>query len=103
LFERLKLKWGIESNWQIFVIIVAFALAGSSVVIVRKAYFDLLGFHEGTSFWLKTVAYLLFIFPAYQILLLGYGTLLGQFKFFWEKEKAMLRSIRKIGKQKNTK
>jgi len=93
LFERLKIKWGIESNWQIIVIMVAFALAGSSVVFVRKAYFQILGFDEETPFWLKTIAYLLFIFPAYQLLLLAYGTLLGQFRFFWDKEKALLRTI----------
>jgi len=93
LFKRLKLKWGIESNWQIAVIMIAFSLAGSSVVIIRKAYFNLLGFDNSTALWLKTFAYLLFIFPAYQVLLLGYGTLLGQFRFFWEKEKALFRAI----------
>ncbi len=74
---------------------IAFALAGSSVVVIRKAYFNLLGFDEFTPFWIKTVAYLLFIFPAYQILLLGYGTLLGQFRFFWDKGKAMFRVFKK--------
>jgi hypothetical protein len=29
------------------------------------------------------------IVPVYQVLLLGYGTILGQFRFFWAKEKKM--------------
>ena len=77
------------------------ARSNESVVFLRKAYFNLLGFDHNTAFWLKTVAYLLFIFPAYQVLLLGYGTLLGQFRFFWAKEKAMFRALKNISKKSN--
>jgi hypothetical protein len=101
VFEKLKTKWGIENNWQIVVIIMVFSLAGSSVVFLRKAYFNLLGFDANTSFWLKTIAYLLFIFPAYQVTLLAFGTLLGQFRFFWAKEKAMFKALKNIGKRQN--
>lgn len=34
-----------------------------------------------------------FVMPAYQVLLLVYGALLGQFYFFWEKEKKLLRRL----------
>jgi hypothetical protein len=40
----------------------------------------------------------LFLFPTYQVLLLLYGGLLGQFGFFWAKEKKMLRAIRRAVK-----
>jgi hypothetical protein len=43
--------------------------------------------------WIKTIAYILFVFPAYQVLLLTYGFILGQFSFFWEKEKKMARWV----------
>lgn len=92
-FEKLKIKWGIENNWQVIAILLAFSFAGSSVVFLRRAYFDVLGFDDLTPFWVKSVAYILFIFPAYQGLLLTYGTLLGQFKFFWEKEKALFKRL----------
>ena len=37
--------------------------------------------------------YLVVMLPIYQILLLGYGTLLGQFDFFWSKMKAVGRLV----------
>jgi len=97
IFNQLKAKWGIESNLQIIAILVVFTLAGPSVVFIKSWYFNLLGFDDSTSMTTKTIAYLLFIFPAYQILLLLYGFLLGQFRFFWEKEKALARMIWRFG------
>jgi hypothetical protein len=97
---KLKDKWGLESLWQVIVVLVVFSLTGSSVVFLRKEFFSLIGFDENTAMWLKTVTYILFIMPAYQLLLLAYGTLLGQFRFFWEKEKKMFRSMGRLFKRK---
>lgn len=91
--DKLKDKWGVSSVWQVIAILVAFSLAGSSVVFFKKEFFDLLGFNETTATWIKVVTYILFVFPAYQVLLLFYGTVLGQFNFFWEKEKKMFSRI----------
>jgi hypothetical protein len=43
--------------------------------------------------WVKVPTYLLLVFPTYQISLMIYGSLLGQFRFFWAKEKAMMRGM----------
>lgn len=94
VISRLQRKWGVSSVWQVLLIIAVFSLAGSSAVALRKSFFSLIGFDAHTAFWLKAVTYLLFLFPAYQVLLLLYGTLLGQFRFFWAKEKKMLLAIR---------
>jgi hypothetical protein len=93
IFKQLKDKWGIDSNLQAVAILTVFTLAGPTVVLIKAWYYNLLGFDEATSTATKTIAYLLFIFPAYQVLLLLYGFLLGQFRFFWEKEKALARTI----------
>jgi hypothetical protein len=95
---RLQQKWGVESVWQVLLILAVFSLAGSSAVALRKSFFLLLGFDDHTAFWLKAVAYIVFLFPTYQVLLLVYGSLLGQFGFFWAKEKKMLRAIRQAVK-----
>jgi hypothetical protein len=76
---RLQQKWGVDSGWQVLLILAVFSLAGSSAVALRKSFFLLLGFDDHTAFWLKAVAYVLFLFPTYQVLLLVYGSLLGQF------------------------
>jgi len=99
IFNQLKTKWGISSNRQILAILVVFTLAGPTVVFIKSWYFYVLGFDDATPMATKTMAYLLFIFPAYQILLLFYGFLLGQFRFFWEKEKALARMIWRFGRK----
>lgn len=86
---RLQEKWGLGSLFQVIAVLIVFSLAGSSVVFLRKTFFGFLGFDEHTSMWVKTLTYILFVFPAYQALLLAYGFIFGQFSFFWEKEKKM--------------
>jgi hypothetical protein len=85
--NKLMQKWELKSPFQVIMVLLVFTLTGSTVVLLRKTLFHFLGFDEQTPFWLKSLAYLLFIFPAYQILILIYGFLLGQFNFFWKKEK----------------
>ena len=92
LLERFKKKWGIDSTLSIVLILIVFSLAGSSIVFVRKPLFNLLEIND-SHFALKTFVYLIAIFPCYQLFLLIYGALLGQFKFFWDKEKKMGRWI----------
>lgn len=93
VLTRLQEKWGLDSLVQVVAVLVVFSLAGSSVVFLRKTFFNFLGFDESTSMWLKTITYILFVFPAYQVLLLTYGFVLGQFSFFWEKEKKMVKWV----------
>lgn len=91
--DKLKAKWQLESLLQVVAVLAVFTLTGSTVVYIRQFLFASLGFDEATPFWLKMVTYLLFVFPAYQLMLLGYGFLFGQFHFFWEKEKKMARRM----------
>ena len=100
--QRLKMKWGVESALQVLLIFIVFSLAGSTAVLLRKSFFSLIGFDGHTAFWLKTVVYILFLFPTYQLLLLVYGTLFGQFKFFWAKERKMLLAVRKAFASRET-
>lgn len=90
-FQHLKSKWEIESNWQIFVILLVFSITGFSAVFARKFVFDLLGIAESDPFWLKTLVWLVTILPLYNIFLLTYGAIFGQFKFFWRFFKKMMR------------
>lgn len=100
--QRLKAKWGIESNFSFWMIILTFSLAGSSIGFVRHIVWNLFGFTKETSMWIKVPAYLAMIFPTYQVSLMIFGTLLGQFKFFWAKEKAMLRFFAKPFRKKKS-
>jgi len=91
--EKLKQKWGLNSLFQVIMILIVFSLTGMTVVLIRPAIFLWFGFNESTPLWLKTVTYILLIFPMYQVLILVYGAIFGQFSFFWEKEKKLFKAI----------
>ena len=87
LLQRLQTKWQLTNPWQVVAVLATFSLAGSTVVLIRPWFFQYLGFDEHT-FWLwKAAAYVFFVFPTYQVLLLIYGGLLGQHYFFAHKTK----------------
>ncbi|RNC83847.1 MAG: prolipoprotein diacylglyceryl transferase [Balneola sp.] len=83
LFEKLKLRWNIESNWQIVVILVVFSCTGFSAVFAKKFVFEMLGITSDMPFWFRALVWLLTILPIYNFLLIIYGTIFGQRRFFW--------------------
>ncbi len=87
MFGKLKKRWGILSNFQVIIILVVFSITGSAAVYVKKVVFDLLGIDSQTSLWIKIPMYVITILPAYQILLLIFGSALGQFRFFYNFQK----------------
>jgi len=96
ILEKLKAKWGLQSLLQVVIVLIVFSLTGTTVVLLRPSLFAWLGLETSTPVWIKTLAYIAFIFPAYQVLLLGYGFLLGQFDFFWQKELQMWQKIEQL-------
>ncbi|WP_299433768.1 DUF6787 family protein [uncultured Maribacter sp.] len=94
--EKLKKRWGIDSNFQIILILIVFSVTGSSSVFLAKPLLNSLGLvrESFSGEWWGTVIYvllrILIIFPIYQVLLVAFGWLFGQFKFFWNFEKKML-------------
>lgn len=92
--EKLKKRWGIDSNFQIVVIFIVFAVTGSTAVKFAAPLTEYIGLHrETTNPWIYWIIRILIIFPIYQVLLIAYGWLFGQFKFFWNMEKKMLRRL----------
>lgn len=91
--KKLKQRWGIESNLQLAIIFIVFAITGSSSAWVSKPVCLWLGIvEEDFGNWFVLIR-LLIIFPLYQVLLVAIGTLFGQFTFFWNFEKKMLKSM----------
>jgi hypothetical protein len=93
--EKMKAKWGLTSGFQVFLVCVVFSCAGLSVTRIRRLFWPLFGFTKDTSMWIQVPTYILLIFPTYQVMLLLFGTLFGQFRFFWAKEKALFRLMTK--------
>ncbi|UFH35292.1 DUF6787 family protein [Flavobacterium acetivorans] len=91
--EKLKKRWGIESNFQLTIIFIVFAITGSTSAWLSKPFCLWLGItSEDLNFWFTPVR-LLLIFPIYQVLLVLFGFLFGQFTFFWAFEKKMLKRM----------
>ena len=98
-FEKMKERWNLNSLVQVVLVLIVFSLTGTSVVFLKPYVFKLFGIEELTGFK-GVLLYLLLVFPLYQILLLLYGTLLGQFSFFWKWEVKTFSSIGKLFKKK---
>ena len=92
--NKLKERWGISSNWQIAVIIIVFSVTGSTATYIGK---PILNYLNITPISFSTLGYwtirILMLFVMYQILLVVIGWLFGQFQFFWNFEKKMLRRL----------
>lgn len=97
--NRLKNKWGIQSNSQLILIFIVFGITGSLSVRLAKPVLEFININDifFEELFLGNLLYwtirLVIVFPLYQILLLVIGTLFLQFKFFWNFEKKILRRI----------
>lgn len=83
LIDKLKKRWQIESNWQVLVILIVFACTGTTAMYAKEFVFDILGVTSSMPFWLRSIIWIVTILPLYNVLLIIYGTLFGQRKFFW--------------------
>ncbi|KIO52698.1 DUF6787 family protein [Flavobacterium hibernum] len=91
--NKLKKRWGITSNIQAIIILIVFAITGSASAYLSRPFCELLTItKEDFGGWF-TLIRLLIIFPIYQVLLVAIGTLFGQFRFFWDFEKKMLKNM----------
>jgi hypothetical protein len=92
--DKLKKRWNIESNWQIAAILIVFAVTGSTASLIGK---PILAFFNITPETFTVLGYwivrIVLLFIMYQFLLVCFGWLFGQFEFFWNFEKKMIRRL----------
>lgn len=88
LFKKLETRWILEYRWEMIRVFIIFAITGSSSVFVGKPVMALLNITRDS---LNPAMYwILYIFVGlifYQVLLVAFAWLLGQFQFFWNFEK----------------
>lgn len=83
IFSKIKNRWGVEDGGHLALILLIFTISGLTALYVRKLAFEWLGFGQHTPLWEEAVAWILFVIPSYNVVLLLYSSLLGQFDFFW--------------------
>jgi len=73
-------------------ILIVFACTGTTVALIAKPLLRSIFTPDEVPTW-ATILYYVLILPIYNLLLLFYGLLLGQFAFFWNFEKRFFARI----------
>lgn len=84
--QRLAHRWGVAPS-RVVLILVVFACTGFTVMFLKRPVVEWVAGSEGEQPLVFSVLYYLFILPIYNVLLLVYGAIFGQFRFFWDFEK----------------
>ena len=99
--EKIRSFFKVESNYQLFIINLVFAITGTSSLFVADYILDMLSVtqenYDNFFYWITRI---ILILPIYQILLIIFGMLFGEFSYFWRMEKKTLNKIRSIFKSK---
>lgn len=83
LFKKLYSRWGVTYRWELVAIFLAFAVTGSTAGRLSIPLMDLIGLGKDvTTGWIYWPVRILLIFPIYQVLLVIFGWLFGQYAFF---------------------
>ena len=94
--KRIRQIFRVDTNYQLVIVNVVFAVTGTLSLYLAGDVLDLLGISENlvseTFYWTLRI---IIIIPVYQILLIVIGTLFGEFRYFWEMEKKMLKRFKK--------
>lgn len=90
MFEKLKNKWKVDGK-QFFLIMCVFAITGTTTAFISKAITGWVGLSpESPLIWRAGLRAVVLIF-GYQVIILMVSIPFGQFRFFWEYEKKILR------------
>jgi hypothetical protein len=79
---------------QVIIVMVVFACTGFTVLFIKQPVIDFFTNNGEQSGWF-TFFYYLLILPIYNVILLVYGFLFGQFEFFWNYEKKMINRFKR--------
>src|SRR6478736_6411712 len=92
--QELQQRWKAGSIWQVIAILLAFAFTGFTVLYLMRPILYFFFGHE-IPHWARVLYYIV-ILPVYNLILLFYGFVFGQFRFFWDFEKRFFRRITSV-------
>ena len=90
--KKLRDFFKVDSNIRLLIVFIVFSAAGSlSLVVADNIFSYLLEFEDHDSlYWFFRI---IILFPIYQVLLIVTGTIFGEFRYFWEIEKRILKRL----------
>ena len=81
--KKRKERWGITSNFQIVIIFIVFGITGSVSAYISGPLTNII-IGESELHWLiKLLIRIIVLTPIYQVLLLFFGYIFFQYKFFY--------------------
>jgi formyltetrahydrofolate-dependent phosphoribosylglycinamide formyltransferase len=101
MFQKLQKKWNVSTR-QFWIIFIVFACTGTTAAYLTRTITGWLGMDAQTHWGWKVLLRLGMLLIGYQILLLFYGFVFGQFKFFWKYERKLLERLGIIKRQQAT-
>jgi hypothetical protein len=100
LLKKLQQRWGVKNLMQVVLILLVFTCTGFSVLFVEEWLLQVLGVPKDIPDWLRVLLFVVITLPVYQVLLLFFGLIFGQFRFFYNFEKRFFSRILRLGRHK---
>ena len=92
--QKIRNFFKVESNFQLLIVNVVFAVTGTISVILAGFVLNLIGLDtnalNSSLYWTLRI---LILMPIYQILLIMVGAAFGEFSYFWRIKKKMLNRL----------
>lgn len=92
MFEKLKQRWKVNSV-DLFLILCVFAITGTSTAYISKVVTGWVGLTPESPLWQRAGLRGMVLIFGYQAILLLVSIPFGQFSFFWNYEKKILRRM----------
>jgi hypothetical protein len=97
MIKYLKDKWNLKSNFQLVIILIVFAITGSGSLYISKPLMEFLSIStENLDIYLYWILRFIIVTVVYQFVLLLVAFVFGQFNWFWNFEKKILKKMRLI-------
>ncbi len=91
--KRLKARWGVDTNWRVFVIFTVFAITGTTAAKFAGPLTDFVGITKEMNPFIYWPIRIIIILPIYKVLLVIFGWLFGEYYFFKQFVLKMLRHL----------
>lgn len=95
MFKRLQQKWKVN-GWQLFLILCVFAITGTTTALISKSITAWVGLTPQSPLLYRAGLRTLVLLFGYQVIILLVSIPFGQFRFFWNYEKKILRWLGKV-------
>ena len=94
MIKYLKEKWNLKSNLQLVIILIVFAITGSGSLYISKPLMEFLSISsEKMDIFLYWILRFIIVTVVYQFVLLIVAFVFGQFNWFWNFEKKILKKM----------